>query len=280
MRRHAGPSAVMRHRAVRAEAGGAATEPAPSTIRRGSRASAYLVRPVTEPVDRAAVDQGREHPHAGPEGLPDGGERQDDVQLALDGLDEARVQPEGKGHRRRPSVQPEGKGHRRRPSVQPEGEGHRRRPGVQPEGEGHRRRPGVQPEGEGHRRRPGVQPEGEGHRRRPSVQPEGEGHRRRPSDPGGSEGPKDTRGTAGSLFPKFQCKFQIIGFSYHTAQLPGHLLEPFVNCGICLARVEMQAQTSAHPVTMLVPLCHAGGEQRAGTLKSLEATLQAFVLRK
>ena len=58
---------------------------------------------------------------------------------------------------------------------------------------------------------------------------------------------------ASSLFSMFSCIFQIIGFSYHTAELPCHLLEPFGNCRMLLAK--------AHPVTTLVPICHTGGEQ-------------------
>ena len=73
---------------------------------------------------------------------------------------------------------------------------------------------------------------------------------------GGLQGP--------ALFcPSFSCTVQIIGFSYHIAKLPCHLLELCVNCRMPLATLEMQAQKAAHPVTMLVPICHVGGEQTA-----------------
>ena len=48
-------------------------------------------------------------------------------------------------------------------------------------------------------------------------------------------------------FPYLSCIFQIIGFSYHSAKPPCHLLGPFVNCRIPRATLEMQAQTSAQP---------------------------------
>ena len=34
-------------------------------------------------------------------------------------------------------------------------------------------------------------------------------------------------------------------------------------CRVLRAKLEMQAQTSPHPVTMLVPICHTGGEKTA-----------------
>ena len=77
--------------------------------------------------------------------------------------------------------------------------------------------------------------------------------------------PPPRRGLQGPAlcFPWFSCIFQIIGFSYHVAKLPCHLLEPLVNCRIPLTKLEMQAQTSARPVTMLVSICHTRGEQTA-----------------
>ena len=78
---------------------------------------------------------------------------------------------------------------------------------------------------------------------------------------------KFTWGWGGPWSPKgqlsvvhvFHAYLKSFGFSYHTAKLPCHMLEPLVNCRMLLATLEMQAQTYAHPVTMLVPLCHAGG---------------------
>ena len=77
--------------------------------------------------------------------------------------------------------------------------------------------------------------------------------------------PPPRRGLQGLalFFPYLSCIFQIVGFSYHRAKLHCHLLEPLVNCRILLLKLEMQVQTSAHPVKMLVPICHAGGDQTA-----------------
>ena len=70
---------------------------------------------------------------------------------------------------------------------------------------------------------------------------------------------------AGSLFSIFflHVSNHWVLISHHIAKLPCHLLEPLVNCPMLLAKLVMQAQTSAHPVTMPVPICHAGGEQTA-----------------
>ena len=78
------------------------------------------------------------------------------------------------------------------------------------------------------------------------------------------------------FFPCFSCIFQMVGFAYHTAKLPCHLLEPLVNCRMFLAKLEMPAQTSAHPVTMLVPICENRRRTDRSILRSLEARFQAF----
>ena len=85
---------------------------------------------------------------------------------------------------------------------------------------------------------------------------------------------------AALCFPSFSCIFQIIGFSYHIVKLSCHLSEPFVNRRMPLAKLEMQAQTSAHPATMRVPICENRRRTDRSTLESLEARFEAFVLRK